>query len=44
MAVHDIDLARWFTKSEPSSVYAIGGCYAHDEFAKYNDGDNVSAL
>ncbi len=44
MAVHDIDLARWFTESEPSSVYAIGGCYAHDEFAKYNDGDNVSAL
>jgi myo-inositol 2-dehydrogenase / D-chiro-inositol 1-dehydrogenase len=44
MAVHDIDLARWFTGSEPVSVYAIGGCYAHKEFALYNDGDNVSAL
>jgi len=22
----------------------IGGCYAHPEFAQYNDGDNVSAL
>ena len=44
MAVHDIDLARWFTGSEPETVYAIGGCYAHQEFAQYNDGDNVSAL
>ena len=44
MAVHDIDLARWFTGSEPETVYAIGGCYAHPEFAKYNDGDNVSSL
>jgi myo-inositol 2-dehydrogenase/D-chiro-inositol 1-dehydrogenase len=44
MAVHDIDLARWFTGSEPETVYAIGGCYAHPEFAKYQDGDNVSCL
>lgn len=44
MAVHDIDLARWFVGSEPQNVYAIGGCYAHPEFAKYNDGDNVSCL
>jgi myo-inositol 2-dehydrogenase/D-chiro-inositol 1-dehydrogenase len=44
MAVHDIDLARWFVKSEPKSVYAIGGCYKHEEFARYQDGDNVSCL
>lgn len=44
MAVHDIDLARWFLKSEPKSIYAIGGCYAYPEFGKYGDGDNVSAL
>ncbi|MDR0527837.1 MAG: inositol 2-dehydrogenase [Spirochaetaceae bacterium] len=44
MCVHDIDLARWFTGSEPQSVYAIGGCYAHPEFGKYADGDNVCAL
>jgi myo-inositol 2-dehydrogenase/D-chiro-inositol 1-dehydrogenase len=44
MAVHDIDLARWFTGSEPETVYAIGGCYAHQEFAKHKDGDNVSCL
>jgi myo-inositol 2-dehydrogenase / D-chiro-inositol 1-dehydrogenase len=44
MAVHDIDLARWFLDSEPETVYAVGGCYAHPEFARYNDGDNVSCL
>lgn len=44
MAVHDIDLARWFLKSEPKSIYAIGGCYAYPEFGDYDDGDNVSAL
>ncbi|HCM25669.1 MAG: inositol 2-dehydrogenase [Treponema sp. GWB1_62_6] len=44
MAVHDIDLARWMTGSEPETVYAIGGCYAHPEFSKYDDGDNVSCL
>ena len=44
MAVHDIDLARWMLDSEPCNVLAMGGCYAHPEFAKHNDGDNVSAL
>jgi myo-inositol 2-dehydrogenase/D-chiro-inositol 1-dehydrogenase len=44
MSVHDIDLARWFTGSEPETVYAIGGCYAHPEFAASQDGDNVSCL
>ncbi|MFT7031979.1 MAG: myo-inositol 2-dehydrogenase/D-chiro-inositol 1-dehydrogenase [Cyclobacteriaceae bacterium] len=44
MAVHDIDLARWFLDSEPKSIYAIGGCFAHSEYAQYGDGDNVSAL
>ncbi|MBU0929206.1 MAG: inositol 2-dehydrogenase [Spirochaetes bacterium] len=44
MAVHDIDLARWFTGSEPRTAYAVGGCYAHPEFARYGDGDNVSCL
>ena len=44
MAVHDIDLVRWMMGSEPKSIFAIGGCYAHPEFAEYNDGDNVGAL
>jgi len=44
MAVHDIDLARWFLEAEPKQAWAIGGCYAHPEFGEYDDGDNVSAL
>jgi myo-inositol 2-dehydrogenase/D-chiro-inositol 1-dehydrogenase len=44
MAVHDIDLARWMLQSEPQSIYAVGACYAHEEFAQFNDGDNVAAL
>jgi myo-inositol 2-dehydrogenase / D-chiro-inositol 1-dehydrogenase len=44
MGVHDIDLARWFLQSEPKSIFAIGGCYAHPEFGQYQDGDNVAAL
>src|SRR5664279_5136221 len=26
MAVHDIDLARWFMGSDPKTIFAIGGC------------------
>ena len=44
MAVHDIDLARWFMASDPKTIFAIGGCYAHPEFGQFKDGDNVSAL
>jgi myo-inositol 2-dehydrogenase/D-chiro-inositol 1-dehydrogenase len=44
MAIHDIDLALWFLNSQPKEVYALGGCYAHPEFGKYGDGDNVGAL
>ncbi len=44
MAIHDIDLARWFLEAEPVSLYAAGGCFAFSEFGAYGDGDNVSAL
>lgn len=44
MAVHDIDLARWFMASDPKTIFAIGGCYAHPEFGQFKDGDNVAAL
>ena len=44
MAVHDIDLARWFIGCEPRKTWAIGGCYAHPEFSAHGDGDNVTAL
>lgn len=44
MAIHDIDLARWYLGSEAKTIYAIGGCYAHEEFAQYEDADNAAAL
>ncbi|TDT56502.1 inositol 2-dehydrogenase [Fonticella tunisiensis] len=44
MAIHDIDLARWYLGSEAKSVYAVGSCYAYPEFKKYNDADNGAAL
>lgn len=44
MAIHDIDLARWYMESDAKSVYAVGGCYAYEEFKKYNDADNGAAL
>ena len=44
MAIHDIDLARWYMGSEAKTIYAIGGCYAHKEFGEYGDADNAAAL
>ena len=44
MAIHDIDLARWFLGSEARSVYAIGGCYAHEEFGQYQDGEDRKSV
>ena len=44
MAVHDIDLARWFLESEPVELWAAGDCYAHREFAKSNDVDNAGCM
>lgn len=39
--VHDIDLVRWYTGSEITSVYSIGGTYKHQVFKDMNDADNV---
>ena len=44
MAIHDIDLSRWFLKSEPKTIFSVGGCYSYPEFSKYKDGDNVTSL
>lgn len=44
MAVHDFDLARWLLESEPRTIAASEGCYAHPEFADYEDGDHVGAF
>lgn len=44
MSIHDIDLIRWLTESEPRNLWAIGGCYEFKQYKDWNDGDNVSCL
>ncbi len=44
MSIHDIDLIRWLTGSEPKSLWAIGGCYEFKQYKDWDDGDNVSCL
>ena len=44
MSIHDIDLIRWLTNSEPRNLWAIGGCYEFKQYKDWDDGDNVSCL
>ena len=44
MSIHDIDLIRWLTGSEPKKIWAIGGCFEFPQFKDWDDGDNVSCL
>ena len=44
MSIHDIDLVRWLTGSEPDKLWAIGGCYEFPQYKEWDDGDNVSCL
>lgn len=44
MSIHDIDLIRWQTGSEPEKMWAVGGCYEFPQYKKWDDGDNVSCL
>jgi myo-inositol 2-dehydrogenase/D-chiro-inositol 1-dehydrogenase len=44
MSIHDIDLIRWLTGSEPAKLWAIGGCFEFQQFHDWNDGDNVSCM
>ena len=44
MSIHDIDLIRWLTGSEPKKLWAIGGCYEFKQYKDWDDGDNVSCL
>lgn len=44
MSIHDIDLIRWITSSEPKSMWAIGGCYEFKQYKDWDDGDNVGCL
>lgn len=44
MCVHDIDLVRWFSGSEPKNVWGIGGCFEFEQYRQWNDGDNVACM
>lgn len=44
MCVHDIDLARWFTGSEPVNLWGMGGVFEFEEYRALHDGDNVCAV
>lgn len=44
MSIHDFDLIRWLTGSEPKKMWAIGGCYEFKQYKDWDDGDNVSGL
>ena len=44
LAIHDIDLIRFFTGSEPETLFAVGDCYAYPQLKELQDGDNVSCL
>ncbi|CAN8068482.1 unnamed protein product [Agarophyton chilense] len=39
LAVHDIDLARWLTKSEVKSVYTVTDALSYETLREYQDSD-----
>lgn len=43
MAIHDIDLMRWFLEDEPTEVYAIGSTFKHPEFKAVGDDETAVA-
>lgn len=44
MAIHDLDLARWYLETEASEVWAIGSGYSRDEFKDLNDAETGAAM
>lgn len=44
MAIHDIDLMRWFLDSDPIEVYATGASFKHPEFKKCDDDETGVAM
>lgn len=44
MSIHDIDLLRWLTESEPKNLWAIGGCFEFKQYKDWDDGDNVACM
>ncbi len=43
MAIHDIDLMRWFLDDEPEEVFAIGSTFKHPEFKAVGDDETAVA-
>ncbi len=43
MAVHDIDLMRWFLGANATEVYALGATFKHPEFAQVGDDETAVA-
>lgn len=39
LGVHDADLLRWFMADKASTVYAVGGTYAHPQFSEFGDAE-----
>ena len=44
MAIHDIDLMRWFLGSEATEVYAMGATFKHPEFQAAGDDETGVAV
>ena len=44
MAIHDIDLCRWFLNSEATEVYAMGSTFKHPEFKEAGDDETGVAV
>ena len=44
MAIHDIDLMRWFLESDPVEVYAAGATFKHPEFKEAGDDETGAAM
>ncbi|MES9774141.1 inositol 2-dehydrogenase [Priestia megaterium] len=44
MAIHDLDLARWYLNSEAKQVWAIGGSYGYPKIKELNDAETGAAL
>ncbi|MCA0991340.1 Gfo/Idh/MocA family protein [Guptibacillus hwajinpoensis] len=44
MAIHDLDLARWYLGTEGKEVWAIGGGYERKEFDALQDAETGAAM
>lgn len=44
MAIHDIDLMRWFLGEDPTEVYAAGATFKHPEFKEAGDDETGVAM